>query len=301
MSSPLKPENSPQNPANLPLAPDRPIAAHKGTFGTVIVIGGSAGMFGAPALCASAALRVGAGLVKLACPQSVLPWAISIEPSATGFVLEEDPREAVALLDSVDPTHHAVLAIGPGMGQSQARAQLVWSLLHGSRTIVLDADGLNLLANIGRPRPIPGPPIIMTPHPGEFRRLAAALNLTADPVSASSRSDAARLLAREHQAVIVLKGHQSVVTDGTSLYLNDTGNPALSTAGSGDVLTGAIAGLLAQGMAPLDATKLGVHLHGKAADLWAQEYGPSGLTARDLANRLPHALHRYRQASTAQR
>ncbi len=287
-----------------PAAPLRPVDAHKGTFGTVIVIGGCALMVGAPALCASSVLRIGAGLAKIAAPPSaqVLPWSLLIEPGATGLHLPESTAPGLlrAMLQEADPQARAVLAVGPGLGTSDMVTQRTLALLQQERTVVLDADGLNALARFGEPRTTlghPHPPLIMTPHPGEFARLAAPLQIPAQPVSETERIDAALHLAQAHQAVVVFKGQHTVVTDGAQVYLNRTGNPALATGGSGDVLTGAIAGLVAQGMSTFDAAVLGVYLHGCAGDLWAAQFGPSGLTAIELLQWLPRAMGEYRKHS----
>ncbi len=279
--------------------PSRPRDGHKGTFGTVIVVGGCPTMVGAPALCSAAAFRAGAGLVKLATLAQVLPHALTIEPGATGIVLLGRTREDLRLLDRADPDARAVLAVGPGMGDAWPMT-LVTSLLRGPRPVVLDADGLNRLAAFGRPR-LGDAPLVMTPHPGEFRRLAQPLGIAADPTNVKQRPQAAAALAQAHRAVVVLKGYRTVVSDGTRRYINTTGNPALATAGSGDVLTGVIAALLAQGMAPFDAAALGAYLHGLAGDMWAEYCGPSGLTARDLALQLPSAIEKRRNAETPRR
>lgn len=279
----------------IPPPPPRPADAHKGTFGTVIVVGGSATMIGAPALTASAALRGGAGLVKLAMPAAILPFAITIEPSATGIVLPGDAGGCVTALDTADPKQQAVLAVGPGLGRSAETRQLVWKLLSGPRPMVLDADGLNALAAAKKPRLAHGPLLVMTPHPGEFARLAEPLRIKGDPTDAKQRHALAAELAQAHHAVVVLKGRRTVVTDGRQYYVNQTGNPALATAGTGDVLTGLIAALIAQGLPPFDAAILGAHLHGLAADLWSEKNGPSGLTASDLAANLPIAFQQHRR------
>ncbi len=278
------------HPTQLPPLPVRPAAAHKGTFGTVIVVGGSPTMVGAPALCAGAALRAGAGLVKIVAAPGILPFMLSVEPCATGIIHEGDPGVLVEALDRADPKRSAVLAVGPGLGQEAPAGAVVAALLRGPRAMVLDADGLNLLATAGQPRPIPGPPLVLTPHPGEFARLAGALGIQASAIDPAARPEAAAELARAHGAVVVLKGQGTVVSDGPRSYINTTGNPALATAGSGDVLTGCIAALIAQGMAAFEAAVLGVYLHGLAGDLWARDKGPSGLTARDLVELLPEAF-----------
>ncbi len=278
----------------IPAPPARPDDAHKGTFGTVIVVGGCATMIGAPAICATAALRGGVGLCKVATEPRVLPFVLSVQPSATGIELGDDAHA----IDAADPQGGAVLAIGPGLSTAQRAAGLIEPLLfapHHARPYVLDADGLNLLARSGR-RLNHGVPRVLTPHPGEFRRLAQPLGITHDPTDDAQRPDAAGELATLHRGTVVLKGHRTVVSDGRRVFVNDSGNAALATAGSGDVLTGLIAALLAQGMDAFDAAVLGVHAHGRAADAWARESGPAGMTAMDLAQRLPAALHALRSA-----
>jgi len=277
----------------LPAAPDRPSDGHKGTFGTVIVVGGSLTMPGAPAICGRAALRCGAGLVKLAADPRVLPTSLTIEPCATGIVLTaEDAFALRAQIDAADPKHAAVLAIGPGLSE---RSDLVIAATEAMpQPIVLDADGLNALARSGRTlRDAPGPRII-TPHPGEYRRLAAALNIDADPVDPDQRLDAARLLAEAHGCIVLLKGANTIVTDGQRWFRNQTGNVALATAGSGDVLTGAIAALLAQRMQTFEAAALGAAIHGAAGDRWRNRHGSAGLRATDLADELPNVLEMVR-------
>ena len=286
---------SPRPITHLPSLPLRPADAHKGSFGTVIVVGGSPAMIGAPAICASAAIRSGAGLVKIAAASCVLPHAITIEPTATGILLQGEFEHQLQAIDRADPRHTAVLAVGPGMGTDPQTGRLVLALLKADRAAVLDADGLNLLAQTREPRPDPGPPLVMTPHPGEFHRLARPLGITESPVDPGQRPLAAIRLARAHRATVLLKGRRTIITDGGRIYENATGNPALAAAGSGDVLTGVIASLIAQGMDPFDAACLGAHLHGLAADQWSADHGRAGLAATDLARRLPHAMHTLRR------
>ncbi len=269
----------------VPDAPQRPLDAHKGTFGTVIVVGGCQTMIGAPALCARAAFRAGAGLVKIATTSNVLPHTLTIEPSATGIVLDSDDWSQT--INEADPDGKAVLAVGPGMGLAAGNQQRVVSLLQLNRPTVLDADGLNLLAQTAKPCPgRKNSPLILTPHPGEFARLAEPLGIKESPTHPDSRPQAAAKLAQAHNAVVLLKGRNTVVTDGKRVYINDTGNPALATAGSGDILTGLIAALLAQHMSAFDAAVLGAYLHGEAADQWARDHSPRGLRAQELADQL---------------
>lgn len=275
---------------DIPALPPRPDGGHKGTFGTVVVVGGSTLMIGAPALCATAALRSGAGLVKVAGDPAWLPTVIAIQPSATAV----DRGQGNEWLGD----EKAVLAVGPGLGMAAASGEVVASALASQRPVVLDADGLNHYANNvaargeAEAKRASGAPWVLTPHPGEFRRLAEALGIDSDPTDPAQRPAAAAGLAQKAGAVVVLKGRHSIVTDGQRIVRNLTGNPALSTAGTGDVLTGLIAGLMAQGAEPFDAAVLGVYLHGDAADHWAKTHGRRGLLAMDLAHALPDAMQR---------
>ena len=272
-------------------APPRPADGHKGTFGTVIVVGGCDTMIGAPALCARAALRSGVGLVKIACPAKILPHVLTIEPSATGIALGNEPEDALAQIELADPDQKAVLAVGPGLGQENVRGELVAALLQGPRAMVLDADGLNLLAKrIREIEPQEHAPLVLTPHPGEYRRLADALGIEANPVDPDLRVHATSQLASQLNAIVVLKGQNSVIADSEHYAINRTGNPVLATAGSGDVLTGTIASLIAQGMLPFDAARLGAHVHGAAADQWTKQRGCRGLRAIELADELSAAI-----------
>lgn len=292
----------PTHDPNPPAAPPRPHDGHKGTFGTVIVVGGSVTMPHAPAICGRAALRAGCGLLKIATQADVLAAALLTEPSATGIVLTGDDRrdDPLTRLDRADPDKRCVLAVGPGLGQAGqglANERFVVALLLGARPIVLDADGLNLLAGSGQRHAAAGPPCVLTPHPGEFQRLARVAGIRHDPADPEQRVAAAAELARFHAAVVALKGRHTVVTDGERCYVNETGSAALATAGTGDVLTGLIASLMAQGMSAYDAAALGVHLHGDAADAWSRRRGRAGLLARELADELPEALETYRVAT----
>ena len=278
----------------LPSLPERPDHSHKGTFGTVIVLGGSPTMIGAPAICARAAFRSGAGLVKIATHPQVLRHAISIEPSATGIELDGQCDDMIESIEAADPKGEAVLAVGPGMGTLEQAGQLVRAVLAGQRRVVLDADGLNLLAKSGQ-RATPTHELVLTPHPGEFKRLAEPLDIRHSPTDPDERPQAAEALAQAHGAVVVLKGQRTVIHDGRRQHVNDTGNPALATAGSGDVLTGMIAARMAQGLNAYDAAVLGTHLHGRAADRWADRHGSAGLLARELADELPTTMREMRR------
>ncbi|MEX0717534.1 MAG: NAD(P)H-hydrate dehydratase [Planctomycetaceae bacterium] len=275
---------------DLPALPERPADSHKGTFGRVLIVGGSQGMSGAPALAGLGALRGGAGLVFLAAPSSIVPIVAAIEPSWLTIPLAEDDRGRIAaaareeLHDAI--ARHDAIAIGPGWGQSDALRDLAqWMYSTVDRPLVVDADALNLLAQLpGVLGAHPGPRIL-TPHPAEFSRLCgrdvAAIQ--------SHREELAAEFARAQGVVLVLKGRGTVVTDGELIAINETGNPGMATGGTGDVLTGLIAALLAQGSEPFAAARLGAHLHGLAGDLAAADLSQPGLIASDVARYLPQA------------
>jgi NAD(P)H-hydrate epimerase len=286
--------------------PPRSASGHKGTFGTVCVLGGQAApprvMIGAPALAASAALRSGAGLAVVAAPAPVLPAAMIIAPGATGLALPVDDARAlcaaeVATLLDRHRVSWDCLAVGPGWGAGAPQQQILVRLLAaGDIPMVIDADGLNALAGVRDfAQEIQGP-AVLTPHPGEYRRLAAALDLDPEPGDEDeARCAAARDLAARLGCVVVLKGRGTVVSDGIRTEINATGNVALATAGTGDVLTGVIAGLVAQWLSRgeldlFECARLGVHVHGLVADRWAGQHGDRGLLATDLIEGLPDAF-----------
>ena len=249
-------------------------------------------MVGAPALAANAALRGGAGLVKIACPRVSQQTTAGLAPCATSVPL---PCSAQGLISSraASPltdlsAEHDVLAIGPGMGRGAGVAKVVRALLTiPDRPKVIDADGLNNLAAVDKWWRRALGPLVLTPHPGEMRRLLDGAGLA---VELSNRSECATSLARRTGAVVVLKGAGTVVADGDRALVNRTGNPGMATAGSGDVLTGLIAALVGQGMSPFDAAMLGVYVHGLAGDLAAEELGEASLMATDLIDFLPEAF-----------
>jgi len=281
--------------SDLPLLPERPPESHKGDFGLALVVGGSRGMAGAVAMAGMAALRGGAGLVRLAVPEPVLETVAAFEPSYMTTALPADPQGRIRLAAYERIVAAAagatVVALGPGLGRSLGLTALVCRL-HAElpRTMVIDADGLNALA--ARRDHLPAPPgaRILTPHPGEFARLLGVSRIAPD-----ERESAAVELARRWNAVVALKGHRTLVTDGSRRAVNTTGNPGMATGGSGDVLTGLIAALACQGLEPYDAARLGVWLHGLAGDLAARELGQESLIASDLIRFLPNAFQEYRR------
>lgn len=313
-----------EDQCQLPKIPPRPADGHKGTFGTVCVLGGRADdqqvMIGGPAFSALGALRSGCGLAVLAVPTPIMAAALVIAPGATGLALPVDdqgclkPSEVAQLIDEHIGGYQC-LAIGPGLGTGLAQQQIVVRLTgQDSVPMVIDADAINCLANL---RDFHGDfhcHAVITPHPGEFGRLAKNLGIPATPdggdaVDPAKRPAAAAMLAQRLGCVVVLKGPQSVISDGLNTFTNDTGNVALATAGTGDVLTGVIAGLIAQfskpalgntsrqitprqqgGLSLLDCARLGVHIHGLAADRWAAEHGNAGMLATDLLTEIPDTI-----------
>ncbi len=270
--------------ADVPPLPPRPADGHKGTFGTVLVVAGSRNMAGAAVLCGTAALRGGAGLVQVACPAAVQAAVAAGFPSYTtfGFRGEGDGTISASAADVVVGwgKKASAVAVGPGLGQGADVTAFVRAVLHGlpNTPVVLDADGLNAVAPFtGDFRDRPGP-LVVTPHPGEFARLTG---LSASEVVARRESLAAEF-AERFGVIALVKGAGTVVTDGRRVYRNSTGNPGMATGGTGDVLTGLIAALLGQGMAPFDAAVLGAWAHGRAGDLAAADLGQTALTSVDL-------------------
>lgn len=279
----------------VPKLPPRPPESHKGTFGKVLVVAGSRGMAGAAMLCGSAALRGGAGLVQVASPLDVQPCVAAGNPCYTTACLPIEMKEHGLAEDAVPlilelAQSADVLAIGPGLGQTAKIPEIIEILLvQAELPVVLDADGLNALAKLRsdvlKRRPAP---TILTPHPGELGRL---LKCSTDDVLAN-REDLVQRYAHDHGVIVVLKGHKTLVSDGERLYRNTTGNPGMATGGTGDVLTGLIAALIAQGLSAFDAAQLGVNIHGLAGDLAAEAKGQVGLIATDLIDYLPMAFQR---------
>ncbi|MCP4169467.1 MAG: NAD(P)H-hydrate dehydratase [Fuerstiella sp.] len=273
-----------QNEPHSARLPDRAADAHKGTFGRVLIIGGSVGMSGAACLSATAALRGGAGLVSVAVPKSIQAIVASYEPSYMTIGLPSGGGGQLSDI-CVDDVRHLVadkdaIAVGPGLGPSKQVADLVLSLLRESECpVILDADALNVVAKyemFARMDSIP--PCILTPHPGEFSRLTGVSTAEIQ----CNREDAARVFAEKYKVVVVLKGAGTVVTDGNRVFVNSTGNSGMATGGSGDVLTGLIVSQVSQGMSLFDAASVAVHVHGRAGDLAAAELSERGLIASDL-------------------
>ena len=272
----------------------RSAESHKGDYGRVAVVGGCRGMVGAPALAGRAALRSGAGLVSVAVPRTIQATVAGFEPSYMTLGLGEEDSDSLlvdeseTLLEFLEPM--TAVALGPGLGSDLSTVSLVHELYQQvAQPMVVDADALNALAHNVSWLKSPGGPRILTPHPGEFQRLSG------DAVSDDlvERAEQAAELCREDPAgatVMVLKGHRTIVTDGQQFAVNSTGNPGMATGGTGDCLTGIIVALVAQGLSPWEAARLGVHVHGKAGDLAAEQLGEVSMTASDLVESLPRVF-----------
>ncbi len=280
----------------LPRLPLRPADAHKGMFGHVLVVAGSRGMSGAAILCGSAALRGGAGTVQVATAATIQPTVAAGQSCFTTAALADTKTgqiAAAALSEVVELAKDAsVIAIGPGLGRGEDTRAIVHGLLDQSALpAVLDADGINSYAPLSSGQKIrAGKPTVLTPHPGEFARL---LNSTTAKIQ-SNREESAIRFAIEQGHVLVLKGSNTLVTDGRRLYVNRTGNPGMATGGSGDVLTGLIAAILGQGLDLFAAAQLGVYLHGLTGDLARDDLGEESLIASDILKYLPKGFLRHR-------
>lgn len=272
----------------LPALPERPVDGHKGTFGRVSLVGGSVGLSGAICLSSMAALRSGSGLVTACVPRSVQMLVAAFEPCVMSIGLPDDAAGLLpptpAVIDEILQGRDAV-GCGPGLGRSPAAAALTRAMLLSSDCpLVLDADSLQqelpqLLKQHRRC------PCVITPHPGEFSRLTG---LSSSEI-AGSRERLAAEFACEHNTIVVLKGHRTVVTDGARWFLNGTGNSGMATGGSGDVLTGIVTSLLGQGLPAFEAAAIAVHVHGLAGDIAAEKHTPRGMIASDLLHCLPDA------------
>jgi NAD(P)H-hydrate epimerase len=274
-----------------PLVRPRAAGSHKGQFGRVLVVAGSIGKTGAAYLAAMAALRSGAGLVTVATPSPCLPIVASMGAEFMTLPLPADDagRVSAGALDEVLAFGADVIAVGPGLGRSEALDRFVSDLLaHATAPVVVDADGLNAIAaSITRLTNAAGAARILTPHPGEMARLTGR---TIADVQAD-RLGVARAVAADRGAHVVLKGHRTVIAaPGGRVSINLTGNPGMATAGTGDVLTGAIAAWLCQLRDPFAAAQLAVYLHGRAGDLAAHDVGEVALVAGDVLGRLGTAV-----------
>ena len=262
----------------LEILPDRLPETHKSNYGKILLLCGSLGYTGAAALAAMGALRVGAGLVYLGVPECIyaieaaklLEPVILPLPDKDGMLSEE----ALPIIEK-KLSHMDAILIGPGLGVSEATRKIViWLLRNFAGPIVIDADGINVLAghiDILRERTYP---TVLTPHEGEFCRFTGK--------ECNIRVTAATEAAKDTSSIIVLKGHNTVITDGDTTYINPTGNPGMAVGGSGDVLAGMITGLIGQGISPLQAAAAGAWIHGAAGDICAEELGMYSMLPSDM-------------------
>lgn len=270
----------------LSLLPDRNPWGHKGNFGKLLLLCGSRGYTGAAFFAAMGALRAGAGLVFLGVPESIYGIeAVKLNepvifplPDAGGRLSADAVPEILTRLPQMD----AVL-VGPGLGQSEGTLAVVRAVLEKAECpVVVDADGINVLSahrDLLRGRKSP---TILTPHDGEFARLGGVIG--------EDRMAAAAALAEELGCVVLLKGHETCITDGSDGYINPTGNPGMAVGGSGDVLAGVITALLGAGLPPLEAAACGAWLHGAAGDRCAAELGQYGMLPTDMLSALPRLM-----------
>lgn len=272
--------------AVLSLLPDRDPWGHKGTFGKLLLLCGSRGYTGAAYLSAMGALRSGAGLTFLGVPESIYAIeAVKLSEPVVFPLPDEDGRlsaEAVPEILERLPNMDAVL-IGPGLGQSEGTFAVVKAVLEQAKCpVVVDADGINVLSahrDVLRGRKYP---TIVTPHDGEFAGLGGVIG--------DDRMESARALAKDLGCIVLLKGHETCITDGETGYRNHTGNPGMAVGGSGDVLAGILVSLLGQGLSPLEAAACGAWLHGAAGDLCAAEIGQYGMLPTDMLGALPRLM-----------
>lgn len=272
--------------AVLSMLPERACDAHKGSCGKLLLLCGSRGFTGAAYFAAMGALRCGAGLVFLGVPESIYEIeAVKLNEPVVFPLPEFDGKLSAQAVPEVEERLGRVDAvlIGCGLGQSEGTLAAVKTVLEKAACpVVLDADGINVLAahkDILRGRKHP---TILTPHAGEFTRFGGVIG--------EDRMAAAACYAKAWNSIVLLKGHETCVTDGKTGYLNPTGNPGMAAGGSGDVLAGMITALLGQGIAPLEAAACGAWLHGAAGDLCARELGQYGMLPSDMLNALPRLL-----------
>lgn len=268
---------------------------HKGTYGHTLVVAGSKGKSGAALLATRAAVRAGSGLVTVAVPEDLLTVleASSLESMTIGLPIAPDGGLGAGALDRLLTAAEgkSVLAVGPGLGTEPSTVEVVRRLIAETRVpVVLDADGLNAFQDRIAELASRESPMVLTPHPAELARL---LGGDRDDVTAD-RAQAVRDAVERSGAVVVLKGHRTLIGDADGIAVNPTGNPGMATGGTGDILTGLIAGLIAQGREPVEAAELGVFAHGLAGDLAAERLGELSLSAGDVLERIPDAFEALR-------
>ena len=279
------------------LLPERPLAGHKGTFGHLLIVAGATGKSGAAVLAAKGGLRSGAGLVTAACPAAVHGiLETQLTEAMTSPLADRDGTLSLQAFDQIVALAEGkkALALGPGLGTATETTALVRRLVrHCDVPLVVDADALNALAgHLEVLAERKSAAVVLTPHPGEMARLCG---LSATEIEAD-RIGVARDFAARFGVAVVLKGAATIIALGDGrVSINGSGNPGMATGGMGDVLTGVIGGLVAQGMGVAEAAVLGVYLHGAAADRLAGKKGVAGLCAGEVADALPAVMHDLRK------
>ena len=270
--------------------------SNKGDYGHIFILAGSMNYSGAAVLCAQAAMRSGAGSVRLGIPKGINNAIIKIKPEEVMTLTLPQTKSGSLSGKAFDKIRFFVkkfdiLVIGPGLSQDKTTQALTRRIISAiDKPMVIDADGLNALAghlNVLRKPKARNRNLILTPHPGEMARL---LGITVNIVQ-KNRKDIARKFSRSHKLTLVLKGHNTIVSDAKGkIYINKTGNPGMSSAGSGDVLTGMISAFLGQGLDSFSSAKYAVYLHGLAGDLAAKEKTQISLIASDIIAKIPQAI-----------
>ena len=284
----------------LPELNPRKSNTHKGSYGRVLVLAGSPGMTGAAYLCSKAALRSGSGIVTLGIPESLNPvmevklTCVMTHPlpeTEASTLSNKGRKEIMKLCES-----HDVVALGPGLSQEpETRELILWLIKNIDRDIVIDADGLNALADNVNVLHKLKKGAVLTPHPGEMSRLSglgSAKDVQKERLNTTTRfvQSIRKKLSNSKRLILVLKGDKSIVTDHEKVYVNRTGNPGMATAGAGDVLTGIIASLIGQGYNLFEASQLGVYIHGLAGNITAKKKGEVSMIASDIIEYLPDAF-----------
>jgi ADP-dependent NAD(P)H-hydrate dehydratase len=273
---------------NAPALPPRPLDGQKGMFGRLLIVGGSMEMIGAPVMAGEAALRMGSGLVQVAMPGPVLAAALSVTPELIGLALDDSAASTRKLVEAAEKAD--VLAIGPGLGQSKSIGKRLDALFILDKPMVVDADALNYLASLRSWPKKFAAHAVLTPHPGEMKRLAKLIGRDEVPKDDAGRIAIARQAAAAFGQVILLKGHRTVVTDSQKVYINHTGDSSLSKAGAGDVLSGMLASLIGQGMKIFDAACAAAHLHGKCGEQAGKRLGRRSVLARDVIGEIGNVI-----------
>lgn len=268
--------------------PIREDSMNKGSFGKILNIAGSRPYSGAAFLSSKSALRVGGGFLTLACPQEIITRIAPALPEITYLPLNSNAEGSISSDNKIDDLYtYDVVSVGCGLTTDKQTQDFVMNTLkefNSRQKIVIDADGINILALHRGELSIKN--AIITPHPKELSRL---LNVSVAQI-VDNREKYARITAQTFECITVLKGNKTIVTDGEKMFVNTTGNSALAKAGTGDVLTGTIAGLLSQKVSPYKAAMLGVYLHGLAGDIASEDYTKYGVLASDVIEYIPFAI-----------